>query len=61
VLTIGNINRPVFSVEADGDVNLTGSVTGGSAENGYHLDKDGSGYIISSPVRGQQDQYGIYF
>ena len=36
-------------------MNLTGSVTGGNENSGYHLDKDGSGYIVSNKG------YGIYF
>ena len=44
----------LFSVEEDGDVNLTGSVTGGSSNSGYRLDKNGSGYI-------RRGNYGIYF
>ena len=55
VLTIGDTSHPVFSVEEDGDMNLTGSVTGGNENSGYHLDKDGSGYIVSNKG------YGIYF
>lgn len=51
-LTIGD---NVFTVDTDGDVNLTGSVTGGNENSGYHLDKDGSGYIVSN------EGYGIYF
>lgn len=54
VLTIGDTSHPVFSVEEDGDVNLTGSVTGGSSNSGYRLDKNGSGYI-------RRGNYGIYF
>lgn len=54
VLTIGDTNHPVFSVGEDGDVNLTGSVTGGSSNSGYRLDKNGSGYI-------RRGNYGIYF
>ena len=53
-LYIGNISHPVFSVKEDGDVNLTGSVTGGSSNSGYRLDKNGSGYI-------RRGNYGIYF
>ena len=53
-LYIGNISHPVFSVKEDGDVNLTGSVTGGSNNSGYRLDKNGSGYI-------RRGNYGIYF
>lgn len=47
VLTIGDTNHPVFSVNAAGNVNLTGSVTGYSNEtqSGYQLNIDGSGYI----------------
>lgn len=54
VLTIGDTNSPVFSVEADGDLNLKGSVTGGSSISGYQLNKDGTGYII-------KEKYGIFF
>lgn len=54
VLTIGDTNHPVFSVEEDGDVNLTGSVTGSYNGNGYELNKNGSGYI-------RHGNYGIYF
>ena len=49
------IGDNVFTVDTDGDVNLTGSVTGGNENSGYHLDKDGSGYIVSN------EGYGIYF
>ena len=49
------IGDNVFTVDTDGDVNLTGSVTGGNENSGYHLDKDGSGYIVSNKG------YGIYF
>ena len=49
------IGDDVFTVDTDGDVNLTGSVTGGNENSGYHLDKDGSGYIVSN------EGYGIYF
>ena len=49
------IGDDVFTVDTDGDVNLTGSVTGGNSNSGYHLDKDGSGYIVSN------EGYGIYF
>ena len=37
----------MFSVKEDGDVNLTGSVTGYSDEtkSGYQLNINGSGYI----------------
>lgn len=47
VLTIGDTNYPVFSVNAAGNVNLTGSVTGYSNEtqSGYQLNINGSGYI----------------
>lgn len=47
VLTIGDISHPVFSVKEDGDVNLTGSVTGYSdkTKSGYQLNINGSGYI----------------
>lgn len=54
VLTIGDISRPVFSVNAAGDINLTGSVTGSYGDNGYELNKDGKGYI-------RHGNYGIYF
>ena len=54
VLTIGDTNYPVFSVNAAGDVKLTGSVTGSYDGNGYELNKDGSGYI-------RHGNYGIYF
>lgn len=50
-LTIG---EDVFTVNADGDVNLTGSVTGYYQGNGYQLNKNGSGYI-------RHGDYGIYF
>ena len=49
------IGDDVFTVDTDGDVNLTGSVTGGNENSGYHLDKDGNGYIVSN------NGYGIYF
>lgn len=49
------IGDNVFTVDTDGDVNLTGSVTGGNENSGYHLDKDGNGYIVSN------NGYGIYF
>ena len=49
------IGDDVFTVDTDGDVNLTGSVTGGNENSGYHLDKNGSGYIVSN------EGYGIYF
>lgn len=55
VLTIGDISSPVFAVQADGDVTLKGTVTGGSPTSGYQLNKDGTGYIISNKG------YGIYF
>lgn len=68
VLTIGDTNSPVFSVEADGDLNLKGSVTGtGDNGGGYQLNKDGTGYIISSQydedgkLQNNGDQFGIYF
>ena len=48
------IGDDVFTVDTDGDVNLTGSVTGGSSNSGYRLDKNGSGYI-------RRGNYGIYF
>ena len=54
VLTIGDTNYPVFSVNAAGDVNLTGSVTGSYNGNGYKLNKNGQGYI-------RHGNYGIYF
>ena len=54
VLTIGDTNYPVFSVNAAGDIKLTGSVTGSYNGNGYELNKDGSGYI-------RRGNYGIYF
>lgn len=50
-----SIGKDVFTVNTDGNVNLTGSVTGGNENSGYHLDKDGSGYIVSN------EGYGIYF
>lgn len=50
-----SIGDDVFTVNTDGDVNLTGSVTGGNENSGYRLDKDGSGYIVSNKG------YGIYF
>lgn len=43
-----------FKVASNGDVNLTGSITGGSSNSGYRLDKNGSGYI-------RRGNYGIYF
>lgn len=49
------IGDNVFTVDTDGDVNLTGSVTGGNSNSGYHLNKNGSGYIVSN------EGYGIYF
>lgn len=49
------IGDDVFTVNTDGDINLTGSVTGGSSTSGYQLNKDGTGYIISNKG------YGIYF
>ena len=49
------IGDDVFTVDTNGDVNLTGSVTGGNENSGYHLDKDGNGYIVSN------NGYGIYF
>lgn len=47
VLTVGDTSHPVFSVNAAGDVNLIGSVTGYSNEtkSGYQLNINGSGYI----------------
>lgn len=47
VLTIGDTNHPVFSVNAAGNVNLIGSVTGYSdiTQSGYQLNINGSGYI----------------
>ena len=49
-----SIGDNVFTINTDGDVNLTGSVTGGSSNSGYRLDKNGSGYI-------RRGNYGIYF
>ena len=49
-----SIGDDVFTVNTDGDVNLTGSVTGSYNGNGYELNKDGSGYI-------RHGNYGIYF
>ena len=48
------IGDDVFTVDTDGDVNLTGSVTGSYNGNGYELNKNGSGYI-------RHGNYGIYF
>ena len=48
------IGDNVFTVDTDGDVNLTGSVTGSYNGNGYELNKNGSGYI-------RHGNYGIYF
>lgn len=48
------IGDDVFTVNTDGDVKLTGSVTGSYNGNGYELNKDGSGYI-------RHGNYGIYF
>lgn len=48
------IGDNVFTINTAGDVNLTGSVTGGSSNSGYRLDKNGSGYI-------RRGNYGIYF
>ena len=49
-----NKNRKVFTVSNQGDINLTGSVTGSDGNNGYELNKNGSGYI-------RHGNYGIYF
>ena len=49
-----SIGDDVFTVNTDGDVNLTGSVTGSYNGNGYKLNKNGSGYI-------RHGNYGIYF
>lgn len=49
-----SIGDDVFTVNTDGDVNLTGSVTGSYNGNGYELNKNGSGYI-------RHGNYGIYF
>ena len=48
------MGRIVFSVNAVGDIKLTGSVTGSYNGNGYELNKNGSGYI-------RHGNYGIYF
>ncbi len=61
------IGDNVFTINTDGDVNLTGSVTGGSSTSGYQLNKDGTGYILSSKydeygnLQNDGEQYGIYF
>lgn len=49
-----SIGENVFTVDTDGDVNLTGSVTGSYGNNGYQLNKNGQGYI-------RHGNYGIYF
>lgn len=48
------IGDDVFTVDTDGDIKLTGSVTGSYNGNGYELNKNGSGYI-------RHGNYGIYF
>ena len=48
------IGDDVFTVNTDGDIKLTGSVTGSYNGNGYELNKNGSGYI-------RHGNYGIYF
>lgn len=49
-----NKNKKVFTVSNQGDINLTGSVTGSYDNNGYQLNKNGQGYI-------RHGNYGIYF
>lgn len=49
-----NKNKKVFTVSNQGDIKLTGSVTGSYGNNGYQLNKNGQGYI-------RHGNYGIYF